>query len=180
MDGGSSRTRWRAGVATSPNSLTPQSGNAINIPRSHNTSDGEAEIAAHPGIPIAGGSSDQRSRIRFNTSATSHQRTVPDHNLDDPENFDDGPYVPPRVAQAELQTYPALDPRVGNVYDPPNHDIQHVRVYFGIRLGTNSLSCPFAAISIRGRYESRRVTEQCRKQLEYFLFLLCPQSTTSP
>jgi hypothetical protein len=131
MSGGSSQTRWRAGVAASLNSLTLQSGDATNLPRSHNTSDGEADIAAHPG-PITGGSSDRHSGIRFNTSTTSHQRTVPDHILDDPGKFDDAPYVPPRVAQAELQTYPALYPRVGNVYDPPNHDIQHVRVYFGI------------------------------------------------
>ncbi|KAG8212907.1 hypothetical protein J3R82DRAFT_11259 [Butyriboletus roseoflavus] len=51
--------------------------------------------------------------------------------LDDPEQFDDAPYVPPRVTQAELQNYPALDPRLGNVYDPQNHDIQHQYPYEG-------------------------------------------------
>lgn len=123
--GGSSPTRWRAGVAASLNSFPSQYG--IHIPSSHNASDGDPDIATHPGVPTAGGSGDHRPA--FNINATSHQRAVPDHILDNPENFDDAPYVPPRVAQAELQTYhPALDPRVGSVYEP-NHDIQHVRVF---------------------------------------------------
>ncbi|KAH0833463.1 hypothetical protein J3R83DRAFT_12583 [Lanmaoa asiatica] len=112
MSGGSP-TQWRSGVAASLNSLTLQPENAFNIPHSHNPSDGEADITAHPGVPTAGGS-ERRSGIsnvaRF-SSVDSHHGTVPDHVLDNPEQFDDAPYVPPRVTQAELQTYPALDPR---------------------------------------------------------------------
>ena len=119
-------------MAASLNSLTLESENAIT--RSHNASGGEADFAAHPGVPIAGGSGDQRPGIRY--TATSHQITVPDHILDNPGEFDDAPYVPPRIAQAEPQIYPALDPRLGNVYDPPNHDIQHVRVFFVLFLSS--------------------------------------------
>lgn len=110
-------------MAPSLNPFSLESENAIT--RSHNTSDGEADFAVHSGVPITGGSGNQRQGIRFNSS---HQIPIPDHILDNPGGFDDAPYVPPRIAQAEPQVYPALDPRLGNVYIPPNHEIQHVRV----------------------------------------------------
>lgn len=121
MAGGSAPpTRLRAGVPASLNSLTLEN---------DNYSHAETDIAAHPGGP-AGESGNHPPGIsnltRFST-ATS-QRSNPDHVLDNPENFDDAPYMPPRIPQAELQTYPALDPR--SVYDPQNHDIQHVRFFW--------------------------------------------------
>lgn len=129
MSGGTP-TNFRSGVASFPNYPTPHPEHAFTITRSGNSSDGEAGIAA---VPASGGSGQQPSGLsnvaRFN-STPSHQGTFPDQALDNPEQYDDTPYIPPRVSQAELQTYPALDPRFTSVYDPTNYDIQHVSFFF--------------------------------------------------
>lgn len=130
MPGGSpNQTQRSSGVAASLNSLTLQPEDFLNIPRSSDPSGGQADITAHPGVLTGDGSCGISNVAEF-SSANSYQRTIPDHVLANPEKFDDAPYVPPRVTQAELQNYyPALDPRLGNVYDPPN-DIPHVSLLF--------------------------------------------------
>lgn len=122
-------SQWRAGVQGPQNSLTPPE--IPIIPRQHSSSHGAADISVHSGASTAGGSGHQPSGISnaapFSAPPISHQRNIPDQVLDG--QLDDSPYVPPRIPQAEIPPYPALDPRLGNVYDPRPHDIPQVRAF---------------------------------------------------
>lgn len=116
------------GIQSRPKSGVPLSlGNSLTLHESAFTilrpadSDGEADIA--------GGSGQPSGLPNFNAANSHHQRTFSDQVLDNPEQFyDDTPYVPPRISQADL-TYPAPNPRGWSGYDPTNHNIQQVNFF---------------------------------------------------
>lgn len=108
MAGGTPTNFFRSGEIPSFNY---HSGTALKIPRP-NSSDGEADIAA---VSTSGGSGQQLSglaNVGRSNPTPSHQGSFRTSVLDNPEQIDDAPYIPPR---AEPLSYPALDPR--GVYD---------------------------------------------------------------
>lgn len=117
MTDGGTPTHSTSGVTTSLNSFTLQPEDVFTIPHSDSSSDTEADIAA----VTPGGSGERPSGLSNVNSVTVHQGTFPNHI---PEQFDDPPYVPPRVSQAEMPHYPALDPRAIGVYGVTHRGFQ--------------------------------------------------------
>ncbi|KAG9315430.1 hypothetical protein JVU11DRAFT_4583 [Chiua virens] len=104
---------------------SPSSWNSGHVPANSLTEGASSrEATAHGQPDIATTSAAGRSGI--SNVAASHQGTPSFSVLDaSSQHFDDAPYVPPRITQAELSAYPALDPRVVTftTYPPSN---QHV------------------------------------------------------